>query len=126
MSSIPVQSYVGVYHADGGPIGEIRYVVGHLLGTAHCGLCDVTHTWRRKPEWDRMVDRLGVPFELYHLNEMNDEVREAVEQAGSPAVFARTATGLRLLMDAVAIDASAGSVDSFEVAIKERTARLSA
>ena len=53
---------VGVYHADGGPIGEARYVIGKLLGTAHCALCDITHSpVRRKREWDRMVAELGLP-----------------------------------------------------------------
>ena len=40
---------VKAYHADGGPIGEVRYIIGKLLGTAHCALCDITHSpFRRK------------------------------------------------------------------------------
>ena len=27
-----------VYDADGGLVGEVRYVVGHLLGRAECAL----------------------------------------------------------------------------------------
>ena len=34
---------VAVYHADGGVRGELSYVLGRLLGTAHCALCDITH-----------------------------------------------------------------------------------
>ena len=35
----------GVYHADGGIVGELRYVFGKLRGTAHCALCDITHSY---------------------------------------------------------------------------------
>jgi hypothetical protein len=114
MSEIAPTGFVGVYHADGGPIGELRYLVGHMLGTAHCGLCDVTHSWRRKPEWDAMVARLGIPFELVHLNEMDAATADAVRLSGSPAVFARTETGLRPVLDADDLDRLDGSVSAFE------------
>jgi len=85
---------VGVYHADGGPVGEVRYVLGKLLGTAHCALCDVTHSpVRRKPEWDRMVLRLGVPFTLLHLNEMPADVARGGTGHRLPVVLARLSDG---------------------------------
>ena len=117
MSEIPPTGFVGVYHADGGPIGELRYLVGHMLGTTHCGLCDVTHAWRRKPEWDAMVARLGIPFELVHLNEMDAETAEAVQLSGSPVVFVRNEAGLRPVLDAEDLDRLDGSVSSFERAL---------
>ncbi|MDZ8201027.1 hypothetical protein RZO50_05855 [Microbacterium sp. SSW1-59] len=113
-----VRGFVGVYRADGGPIGELRYVIGHMLGTAQCSLCDITHTWRRKPEWDAMVARLGVPFELRHLNEMDADVAAAVAEHGAPAVFTRTDAGLVLLLDAAELDAVGGSVADFERAVR--------
>ncbi|QYH35289.1 hypothetical protein [Salinibacterium sp. M195] len=36
--------YTGIYNADGGVWGETRYVIGHMLGTAACSLCDITHS----------------------------------------------------------------------------------
>ena len=42
------QELVGVYHADGSLLGEARYVVGKILGRAHCSLCDITHDMVRK------------------------------------------------------------------------------
>lgn len=69
MTGAGVREVVGVYHADGGLVGELRYVVGRMRGTVHCGLCDVTHSRvRRKASWDAMVERLGVPVRLLHLN----------------------------------------------------------
>ena len=58
MTDTPAQPFVelvGVYDADGGIRGEVSYVVGHLLHRRECALCDITHTWRRKPAWDAMV-----------------------------------------------------------------------
>jgi len=61
---------VGVYDADGGIVGELRYVVGRTLRGTHCSLCDITHgRVRPKPEWNAFVARLGVPFDLFHRNE---------------------------------------------------------
>ncbi len=117
----PITELIGVYHADGGPIGEAKYVIGKLLGTAHCALCDITHSpLRRKPEWDRMVHRLGVPVALLHLNEMPRDVAAVVAEHGSPIVLARTAAGqLGVLVPTVRLDALNGSVDAFETAVRD-------
>ncbi len=111
---------VGVYHADGGPLGEARYVIGKLLGTAHCALCDITHSSvRRRPEWDAMVERLGVPVVLLHLNELPAEVAAVVAVHGSPAVLARSAGGsVELLLGAEELDGLGGSVSRFEQAVR--------
>ncbi|GAA1859409.1 hypothetical protein ACFQZV_01180 [Microbacterium koreense] len=113
-----VDRLVGVYRADGGALGELRYIVGHMLGTAHCSLCDITHSWRRKPEWDAMVARLGVPFDLAHLNEMDASLAAAVAEHGAPAVFRRSGDDLVLLMDAAELDVLGGSVADFECALR--------
>lgn len=34
---------IGVYNADGGLFGELRYLVGNARGTAHCALCNIAH-----------------------------------------------------------------------------------
>jgi hypothetical protein len=122
----PVTAYVGVYDADGGPVGEVRYVVGHLLGRLHCGLCDVTHSpLRRRPAWDAMVGRLGVPFELLHRNELAGDVTAAVRSSGLPVVLGRRADGsLVPVLGAVELDGLHGSVDAFERALRAATDRL--
>ena len=75
-----IREFVGVYNADGGVRGEVRYVVGHLLGRAECALCDITHSpVRRKKQWDRFVVDRGVPWRLLHLNEMPADVAALVE-----------------------------------------------
>lgn len=120
MAERAIVELVGVYHADGGLLGEPRYVVGKVLGTAHCALCDITHSpVRRKKEWDSMVARLGVPVTLLHLNEMPAEVAAAVAASGSPVLLARLSDGgLATLLDAAELDRLHGSVPQTEDAIR--------
>jgi hypothetical protein len=119
-----VDSLVGVYRADGGLRGELTYLVGKMRGTAHCGLCDITHSGvRRKHAWDAMVSDLRVPFELLHLNERSAHVIAAAGDR-SPIVLARVlepGAGLpRLVMvlDEEAVEASVGSVERFAAALR--------
>jgi hypothetical protein len=93
MTAPPVR-YLGVYDADGGLAGELRYVIGHLLGTAACSLCDITHSpVRRRPAWDRMVASLGIPFDLRHRNELTSTEQAGVVGMGLPLVAAEFADG---------------------------------
>lgn len=114
-----IREYIGVYHADGGLVGEARYVIGHLLGRTHCSLCDITHSpLRRKRQWDAFVAGLQVPFRLYHLNEMPSDVAEVVETAGSPVVLSRDDSGvLQVVLTPAKLDQLDGSVGGFAAAL---------
>lgn len=107
---------IGVYHADGGVAGEARYVLGSLLGLAHCALCDITHSpVRRKPAWDAMVQRLGVPVRLVHRNERTAEEVAACTH-GTPTLLIRRRDGrLDVLLGPAALELG-GSVEAFEQA----------
>lgn len=115
-----VVGLVGVYHARGGVRGELAYAVGKLLGTAHCALCDITHaTVRRKPAWDAMTARLGVPFELVHLDEVPGDVAAAAASAGTPIVVARVPDGaVSILLTPHDLEMG-GAVSVFETALRE-------
>lgn len=73
----PVVKFIGVYDADGTIIGEVRYVVGKLLGTQSCALCDLTHGTKLKGRADyrACAASLPVPVELFHRNDQPDIVR---------------------------------------------------
>lgn len=120
-----VVELIGVYHADGGPIGEVKYVLGKILGTAHCALCDVTHSpVRRKPEWDAMVARLGIPIRLVHLNEQDPDIAGATQIHGSPIVLARMSDeSLHVAVAPRELESLDGSVPAFEEALAESLAR---
>jgi hypothetical protein len=65
-----IERLVGVYDADGTLLGELAYVVGHLLGRRSCALCDITHGGvKRRPEFDETAATLGIPFDLLHRDE---------------------------------------------------------
>lgn len=109
-----VTRLTGVYHADGGVRGELRYVFGKVLGTVHCALCDITHGHvRRKREWDAFVSGLPVPFDAVHLNERSAEVRAATEGL-TPCVVAHTGEGLVVVLAADELDRAGGEVVAFQ------------
>ena len=107
--------FLGVYDADGGLVGELRYVIGHLLGTAECALCDITHSpVRRKRAWDAMVAELDAPFDLRHRNELTEAETLALTPMGLPVVAAELADGVWVeLLGRDALDACDGDVDTF-------------
>jgi hypothetical protein len=117
-----IVGYTGVYNADGGLIGEARYVIGHLLGTADCALCDITHSpVRRKPEWDRMVARLGTTVDLLHRNELDTRLSDAVRDVTLPVVLGHRADGtIAVVLSAAQLAEIGGSVDGFERALRSR------
>jgi hypothetical protein len=120
-----VDRILGVYNADGGIVGELKYIVGHVLGTVHCALCDITHSpIRRKREWDALVAELEIPVDLRHLNELDDRERAAVGDSAPVVLVDRDGT-LEPLLDAAALDALDGSVSAFGIAVRAALADLS-
>ncbi len=120
-----VDRILGVYNADGGLVGELRYIVGHMLGTVSCALCDITHSpIRRKREWDALVAELGVHVDLRHLNELDDREAAAVGDR-APLVLVERNGMLEPLLDAAQLDALDGSVSAFGVAVRDALANLS-
>ena len=105
-----------VYDADGGLVGEVRYVVGHLLGRAECALCDITHGGvRRKEAFDALVAELeadGHRVEVHHRNEQT-EAQAGASAGHLPCIVARgRAEGdtWSILVDRRALEACAGDV----------------
>ncbi len=119
--SEPVVEVVGVYDADGGVLGEVRYAVGHAFGRVECSLCSVTHgSLRRKPQWDEVVAELEVPVRLVHRNETSADERAAYGMTGLPAVIGVRADGsLTVLMGPTMLREVGGSVTEFMVGLRE-------
>lgn len=118
-----VHKLTGIYHADGGLVGELRYVIGKLRGTSHCALCDITHgATRKKPGFERCEAALPLPLELVHLNERSPEVR-AFTEGKTPCVVGHTAEGLVMLLSAQELETMQGSVQAFEAALRQALSR---
>ena len=123
-----VVRFVGVYNAEHTLRGELSYWFGKRLGTAHCGLCDITHgTFRERADWRSCRSTLPVPFDTYHLDDQPEEVRHLTEGA-APAVIADTADGPVLLLGPDDLDACAASpellVGRLLAAVDERGLRF--
>lgn len=118
-----VRRLVGVYDADHTVRGEMTYWIGARLGRAHCALCDITHGMlRRRSEWNAYVAGLDVPFETFHRDDQPDEVR-AASDGRIPVVVAETSERFVVLLDPVALDACAGSIEQLRDALDDALAR---
>lgn len=110
---------LGVYDADGGLRGEVRYIVGHLLGLTECSLCDITHSpVRRKPAWDALVHDLGLPFATVHRNEVPERFASLVASATLPLVAAAHGDGhVAVLIGPDALARCEGDVERFRAVL---------
>ena len=118
---------VGVYKADGGVIGELKYFFGHLIGIAKCELCDVTHSpIRKKASFDKLTkdlkDQFGLDFALKHLNERTEAETKA--SAGKePCVLAEYPDGsLGMFLDRQELRVMDGDVERFSKLVRARLA----
>ncbi|CAB4652990.1 unannotated protein [freshwater metagenome] len=95
----------GVYDADGGAIGELKYWIGARLGKTHCSLCEVTHSAiRERREWSETRSTLSVEFRTVHRDEQSGPVSTATNGL-FPAVVAQAEDGVAyLLLDAADIE----------------------
>jgi hypothetical protein len=117
-----IDELVGVYNADGGVVGELRYVLGKVFGRAHCALCDITHRGvKQRAEWSQACERIAVPFVLVHLNERPDDVRRA-SGGEVPGVLARVGDDLVPLLGPADLDACTGDVGEFERRLRSAAA----
>ena len=68
-------SLVGIYDADGGLYGELRYAVRKILGRGKCALCDITHGWNPmgSRSWKRACEFSDVALVLVHRDEATAE-----------------------------------------------------
>jgi hypothetical protein len=118
---------IGVYNADGGVIGELKYFFGHLIGIAKCELCDITHSpIRRKASFDQLASELkseyGLDFALKHLNERSEAETKA-SAAKEPCVLAEYPDGsLGMFLDRQELRMVDGNVDRFAKLVRARLA----
>jgi hypothetical protein len=109
-----VARLVGVYNADGGLAGELRYAIGKAFGRTHCALCDLTHRGvRQRQDWRDLCEGLPVPVDLVHLNERSGAVREA-SRGGTPCLLAEVDDELVLLIGPQALQSCGADVDKLE------------
>ena len=115
---------VGVYRADGGLVGEARYLLAHYLLGRHCTLCDITHSpFRRRAAWDEQVASLGIPFDLLHLNELSAD-QSAFVGDGAACVFSESSAGRVMLLDNEDLENAHGDITAFFGALRRALASV--
>ena len=88
--------FIGVYHADGSLLGEVRYLFTKLVGSGSCSLCDITHSGLSKNKtWRNCEKELPVPIDFLHLDELTPEL-EALTRNQTPCVVAEDSTQLKI------------------------------
>ena len=70
-----ITKLIGIYDADGGIFGEIKYFAGKFFSNKHCSLCDITHG-KSKKEWAACEKRLPITIDFIHLNERNSAIEK--------------------------------------------------
>ena len=119
-----IESLIGIYHADGSVIGELRYWIGARLGRTHCALCDITHgRFTEKSEWQHCRATLPVPFATVHLDQRDPDLRAFTADA-TPTVVAVTSQGFRTLVGPDALEHLGGQPQSLVDAIVTAADRL--
>jgi hypothetical protein len=116
-----IERLIGVYDADGSVRGELAYVVGHLIGTRSCALCDISHgRLRRRSSFDEAIARLGVPFDLMHRDERPADLVDI--EAPLPYVAARVGDATVVLLGRDDLIACAGDPELFVTRIRSSIA----
>jgi len=111
---------VGIYQAEGSLMGEIRYALGRIRGTAHCALCDITHgRIREKDAFKTCREALDIPLDTLHLDELPPSLEEFTK-GRTPCVVGVCGEMYEMLMTAEELDLCAGSVERFESMLSER------
>lgn len=121
---VEVRALTGIYEAEGSIRGEIKYVLGKLMGTAHCALCDITHRGiSQKKGFVQCREALPVEMSTVHLDERTDDIRD-FSAGKTPCVIAHTTNGLLIVLDAQELEDCQGSVTVFRDALDRQMAAL--
>ena len=119
------KTLIGVYKADGGLVGEVRYFLGHLVGVKECSLCDITHSpIMKKKAFKEFEARLrakrGIDVRLVHMNERT-EAELAASKGREPCVLLQYEDGsISMFLDYEELKAAGGRVNSFEKLVESR------
>lgn len=116
---------IGVYNADGGVIGELSYVLGHLIGVRSCSLCDISHSpVKMKSSFKalkrELLEQHGIAVKMIHRNERNERETKASEGREPCVLVEYQDQSISMFFDSAELKTLAGSVESFEKLILSR------
>ena len=105
---------IGIYHANGSILGEIKYLLGKTFGITHCALCDITHTIAfKKRTFTDCINAFPIPFKTLHLDELVPELKQYT-RGKTPCVVGKTADGFKVILTKHELEQCNGNVSLFE------------
>ena len=113
-----ITKLIGIYNANGGVFGEIKYFASKLFADKHCSLCDITHG-KSKSEWEKCKEQLPISIDFVHLNERNVAM-EKYTNGATPCVIGKTAAGYVTIISKKELNKCQGDVKKFETLIKQK------
>lgn len=114
------EQVVGIYNADGGWRGELRYTLGLMSGGEHCSLCNITHGWNPlgRSDWKRACSDAPFDIKLIHRDRASNAQTHA---AGTlPAIVAGANDVWRVVVSADELDRWAGDAEALIALIQSR------
>jgi len=109
----PVDEIIIVYNSDSGIWGDFVYIAKKLSKQDKCELCEITHTYKKKPEWKTMCSNFEIPITILYRDQLYAGLSEAV--AGNfPAVIFRNGTTFSNQINRSEIAKCGGKVEAFE------------
>ena len=115
-----INRIIGVYHADGGIIGELKYFTGKIFGNSHCALCDVT-SGKNKNGWYKCQQNLGISVDMVHLNERKDDLVKFTKGI-TPCIVGQTSTNYVLIVSDKELEDCNGSTEKLEKILHKKLA----
>ena len=113
-----ITKLIGIYDANGGIFGEIKYFASKIFTSKHCSLCDITHG-KMKNEWEKCERHLPISIDFIHLNERNKAMQKYTNGA-TPCVIGKTATGYVTIISKKELSECDGNVKKFETLIRQK------
>ena len=115
-----INKIVGIYHADGGILGELKYMTGKFFGGSHCALCDITHTNKGKKDvWKKCEEKLGVSIIFVHLNERNEKLLDYTN-GNTPCIVGKTSTNYVMLASKKELEECKGNATALSELLEKK------
>jgi|TARA_B110000196_G_C21115914_1_gene650492 hypothetical protein len=115
-----INKIIGVYHADGGILGELKYMTGKFFGKTHCALCDITHgRTGKKDAWKQCEEKLGIPINFVHLNERNEKLLNYTN-GNTPCIVGKTSTNYVMLASKKELEECEGNATALSELLEKK------
>ena len=115
-----INKIIGVYHADGGILGELKYMTGKFFGKTHCPLCDITHgRTGKKDAWKQCEEKLGIPINFVHLNERNEKLLNYTN-GNTPCIVGKTSTNYVMLASKKELEECEGNATALSELLEKK------